>query len=600
MIRQHLRSESEASSNYGEPDPIVNNSHGSAPVGLAIHTQDLSFQRHYPGSESVTRAPSTYSHSNPWDLDDVDHPGHHEPAAKTHTNQADQQNLQPLVMSATEPKGNASWDPTPRGNHERNFSNETQADHEAFQRDLAHRQRLIQENLRARAEGRSTSPAPASGHSHSGGLKTALNMLRAKSSRESFATIAEQQSSNKSVRKLTIGATSANASSVSLANMHHGGDMPALRSKASRILQQSEQDAQRETRSRQRSGTETSRTGRPTGRSPGVSTTRSSTRERSGSGTSSGRSRSRPGDYRDDLDQAMVEGARAAYPANTLPSISGYAANATPPLPAERPSVDVQNRTRSRSNSKATVSSYFEPRLLQPIQTGVGSSKGKYSPGVPVSPRPSPGGYHSPASHGYPTPTSPMPPFSANQTPPTSHPPTSNPATSAPGTVQPMTRQRMLRKKSVAKCDISEPVFLSTTSVIDTVNLPPGASLKNGADYDAPPVPPINPMRRRFGFGRDSPHEPASHGTSMDAPRAPFADPIRTNSADGAVVQLPKQRTRLRKASSESKSLRSDAPTPPGPSPVVPQAGFVGRNRSPSHVMNGAPMPPQRMEGGMF
>lgn len=602
MIRQHLRSESEDSSNYDVPGPVVNQTHGNAPVGLAIHTQTLGFQRQHPGSNSATPVPSTDSHSSPWDVEDVDHPSRQEPRSKPTASLLDPQDMQPLVMSATKPNGGASWDLTPRGAHERTFSNETQADHDAFQRDLAHRQRLIQENLRARAEGRSTSPAPAAA-GHAGGLKTALNMLRAKSSRESFATVAEQQSSNKSVRKLALGATSANASSASLINMH-GGEMPPLRSKASRILQQSEQDAQRETRSRQRSGTETSRTGRPTGRSPAVSTTRSSTRDRSGSGNSSGRSRSRPGDYRDDLDQAMAEGTRAAYPANTLPSISGYVANATPPLPAQRPSIEVQNRARSRSNSKTTASHYLEPRHLHPIQTGAGVGRGRHSPGIPVSPRPSPSSYHSPASHGYPTPTSPMPPFSANpMPPPVSHQATPSAAAFTPSTVQPMTRQSMPRKKSIAKCDISEPVFLSTTSVIDTVNLPPGASLKNGTDYYAPPVPPINPMRRKFGFGRGEPHGPHDHAVShvsMDTPRVPFAEPMRTNSADAAGTQMPKPRARLRKTSSESKSLRGDVLMPPGPSPVVPQAGFIGRNRSPSHALGAAPMPPQRMEGAMF
>lgn len=600
MIRQHLRSESNVSSNYGEPGPPLMSPPGNAPVGLAIHTQDMGFQRRQqPGSENSTPPPSTYSHSNPWDLDDINNPYRDEQASMASTSPIERQNMQPLIMSATEPSNGAPWDLTPRRNHERIASNETEAEHEAFQKDLAQRQRLIQENLRARAEGRSTSPAPAPGPS--GGLKTALNMLRAKSSRESFATIAEQQNSIKSIRKLAPGANSANGSSLSLATMQ-GTDMPSLRPKPSRLLQQSEQDMQREMGTRQRSGTDASRTGRPTGRSTVVSTTRSSTRDRSGSGTSSARSRSRPGEYRDDLDQAMAEGTRAAYPANTLPSVPGYVAHPTPPLPTERPSLETQSRTRSRSNSKTAAASYFESKHLQPIQTGAGSGKGKFSPGIPASPRPSPGGFNSLAGHGYHQPSSPMPPVSASQTPPVSNPTTPNGTTFNPSSVQPLIRAGVLRKKSVAKSDISEPVFLSTTSVIDTINLPPGASLKNGIEPDAPPVPPINPMRRRFGFGRgeaQSPHDPAIQA-GMDTPRAPYAEPLRTNSSEALASQIPKPRTRLRKASSEGKSLRGDVQGPTSPSPAMPQGGFGGRNNSPPRAMNSQAVAPQPMEGAMF
>ncbi|CAO2658213.1 Nn.00g059360.m01.CDS01 [Neocucurbitaria sp. VM-36] len=603
LIRQHLRNVSNVSSNYDNPDALTS-PRPTGPMGLAIQTQDIGLQRRQPGSESVTPAPSTYSHSNPWDLDDIDNPYRDERGSLSSVSPVDHQKAAPLVLSATEPSSNsAPWDLTPRRNHERVASNETEAEHEAFQRDLAQRQRLIQENLRARAEGRSTSPAPGP----SGGLKTALNMLRAKSSRESFATVDRQlEISNKSMRKLTLGAGSANVSSTSLVGMH-GSDSPAMRPKPARVLQQSEQDAQREWENRQRSGTDSSRTGRPTGRS-GI-TTRSSTRERSSSGTSSGRSRSRPDQYRDDLEQAMTEGSRAAYPPNTLPSTPGYVANPTPPLPAERPSLESQNRMRSRSNSRTTANHHFESKHLQPIQTSTPSGnvsprlplpQNKFSPGIPISPRPSPGGYNSPGVNGYSHPTSPMPPFSANHTPPVSNPTTPSAASFNPSTIQP--RQGMLRKKSIAKSDISEPVFLSTTSSIDLVNLPPGASLKNGAENVAPPVPPINPMRRRFGFGRaesQNPHDPAIQ-PGLEAPRAPYAEPTRTNSSDALHSQTQQPKNRLRKTSSEGKSLRGNAQGQTGSSPAMPQTTFVARNNSPPRPLNNKPMAQQPMDGAMF
>lgn len=602
LIRQHLRNTSNVSSNYGEADQSMMSPPATTPAGLALRTQDIGLQPRQPGSENVTPAPSTYSHSNPWDLDDIDNPYRNERRSASSGEPEDGQRSRAptsnMTPDTTDP--NFQWDLTPKRTHERIASNETEADHEAFQRDLAQRQRVIQENLRARAEGRSTSPAPAPGSA--GGLKTALNMLRAKSSRESFATVDRHPDlPPRMPRKLNMGNASRNASSTSLAGLpvaeEPRPEMPNLRNKPSRVLQQSEQDAQREHQYRQRSGTDSSRTGRTPGRAP-------TSRDRSGSGTSNGRSCSRPGEYRDDLDQAMMEGSRSAYPPNTIPSMPGYAANATPPLPAERPSLDSQGRMRSRSNSKTSAANYFESKHLQPIQTGIASGNAsprlglpKYSPGLPISPRPSPGGFNSAL-------TSPMPPFSANHTPPVSNPTTPNTAAFNPSTVQPMIRQGMLRKKSIAKSDISEPVFLSTTSVIDTVNLPAGASLKNGIEHDAPPVPPINPMRKRFGFGRSgaeshNPYDPAIQ-PGFETPRAPYAEPVRTNSSDALPTQAVPARNKLRKTSSEGKSLRGQAQAQTGPSPALPQGGFAGRNNSPPRPMHEQPVAQRPMDGAMF
>ncbi|KAL1606888.1 hypothetical protein SLS59_002586 [Nothophoma quercina] len=549
LIRQHLRSDSNLSSNYGEND---SQAPSTAPVGLAIQTQDISLQPRHPGSDSATPAPSNYSHSNPWDLDDLDNPNRNDRGSFSSGSPVDGQRMPPSNNAGL----GQQWDS--RRNHERIASNETEAEHEAFQRDLAQRQRLIQENLRARAEGRSTSPAPGP----SGGLKNALNMLRAKSSRESFAVVERQHPDmpQKGTRKMTLGQGSGNASTTSLVGSYIGEhwktDMPSLKSKSSRLGQQTE-DSQRDLESRQRSGTDSSRVGRPAGRSPPM-TSRSSTRERSGSGTSSGRSRSRAGQYREDVEN-------------------------TYPLPTDRPSVDSQGRTRSRSNS------YFESKHLHPIQTSTahpplpvpsGIAQPKYSPGMPISPRPSPGGYNSPSMSAYQPQASPVAPFSANHTPPASNPTTPNAAAFNPGAVQPLIRQGMLRKKSIAKSEISDPVFLSTTSVVDTVSLA-DASLKNGAgSFVPPPVPPINPMRR-MGFGRsdsDKSDGPTSHPDS----------------------QTPQPRNRLRKSSSESKSLHGMTQGQTGAVPAMPPTSFVARNNSAPRPINEQPIAQQNMDGAMF
>ncbi|KAH8707096.1 hypothetical protein GQ44DRAFT_628903 [Phaeosphaeriaceae sp. PMI808] len=601
LIRQHLRNVSNVSSNYGEQGHALMSPPATTPAGLALRTQDIGLHPRQVGSENVTPAPSTYSHSNPWDLDDIDNPYRDENRSLNSISRSrspsDGQKTK-AQYSVTTPEladGVIKWDLTPKRSHERAASNETEADHEAFQRDLAQRQRVIQENLRARAEGLAAGPAPGS----SGGLKTALNMLRAKSSRDSFVTVDRHPDMpTRLPRKLALGANSRNASSTSLVGLPEADqsrpDLPALRAKPSRILQQSEQDAHRESETRQRSGTDGSRSGRPTGRSPSLA---SSTRQRSGSGTTSGRSRSRPGEYRDDHEQTMMDGSR-----------NGYVANPTPPLPADRPSLDSQGRMRSRSNSRTAAANYFESKHLQPIQTGTVPGNAsprlpvpKFSPGIPSSPRPSPGGYSGALPSPMP-PLSPMPPYSASHTPPVSNPSTPSAAAFNPSTAQPLIRQGMLRKKSIAKSDISEPVFVSTTSVIDTVSLPPGASLQNGVEYSAPPVPPINPMRKRFGFGRQENHNPYDPAiqTGLDVPRAPYAEPIRTNSSDALGSQASQPRSRLRKTSSEGKSLRGQAQRQPTVSPALPQGGFADRNNSPPRPMNNHPALQRPMEGAMF
>lgn len=609
LIRQHLRNVSSVSSDYGD-------NHQSMSGPPPLQTQNFGLQRRQPPSETDTPAHSSYSHSNPWDLDDIDsNPFYGERGSVSSVSPLDapkpkaQQNG---TMAFSPDRAHFEKEEEDRS-HQRGRSIE---EHEAFQRDLVQRQKAIQESLRAKAESRSTSPAPVS----SGGLKTALSMLRAKSSRESFATVdnhRQPEASSKAMKMLGIGSSSTNASSTSLAGDHWRPEGQPFRQKPIRVLQQSERDAQRELgETRQRSATgESGRDARPQGRSPPQSS-RSSTRGRSSSEVSSGRSRSRPGHYRDDLEQAMAEGVGSrstVFPPNMSPSTPGYVANPTPSLPPERPSLETKGRMRSRSNSRTAAANHFESKHLQPIHTGNGPANGvpprlspggaspkppQFSPGLPVSPRPSPGN-PSPSLNTFRPQASPVPPFSANNTPPVSNPgtpvaPAFNPNAAPP----PMAKVGTLRKKSIAKSDISEPVFISTTSVIDTVNLPPGASLKNGMEPAPPPLPPINPMRRRFGLDRSKTHDPASHA-GLGAPHAPFTDPQRANSSDALPSQTSLPRQRLRKTSSEGKSLHGIAAAQTGGSPALPPGPF-GRNNSPPRPINEHPIAQRNMDGAMF
>jgi hypothetical protein len=148
------------------------------------------------------------------------------------------------------------------------------------------------------------------------------------------------------------------------------------------------------------------------------------------------------------------------------------------------------------------------------------------------------------------------------------------------------------RKQSIKKSDIGEPRLISTTSVIDTVDLPAGASLQNGLDdlqYSAPPLPTMNPLRRKFGFGRsasDENRDPyASKPSRYDYP--PVSAGYRHSGDELPTPYKPQHR--LRKSSSEGEKigmrLRAQA-----------QAKAMTSNPSLSRPGGSRPV----VEGGMF
>ena len=170
------------------------------------------------------------------------------------------------------------------------------------------------------------------------------------------------------------------------------------------------------------------------------------------------------------------------------------------------------SRMRSRSNSKPTA----PPAHLEPQQQRVAP------PGTPVMINPSTGKRPTVNPH----------PYSANSAPsvhdhPSNHPTANHPITHptminphpppSPRTQQGFTAKfgststssgsNNNRNRTISKHDISEPTFVSCTSSVDTVSLPPGASLSNGIDprptepssphSHAPPIPQRDSRRKR-------------------------------------------------------------------------------------------------------
>lgn len=81
-------------------------------------------------------------------------------------------------------------------------------------------------------------------------------------------------------------------------------------------------------------------------------------------------------------------------------------------------------------------------------------------------------------------------------------------------------RGETLRKKTINKFDISEPTLVSSTSNIDTVDLPPGASLKNGMDevYAIEQAAVVSRRRKLFGFGREGSSDREKTPDSVTSP----------------------------------------------------------------------------------
>ncbi len=299
---------------------------------------------------------------------------------------------------------------------------------------------------------------------------------------------------------------------------------------------------------------------------------------RSGSDTSGGRSKSRNGRYRDDLARAMAEGTSSSsqgyyedlevHSARLAPKSPG-----TPGIGLSQPSIPspmIGTNSRSRSNSNLAAAGYFDGQKSLMLQTGSEVTE------IGLAPRPSP-----------------TAPFVVNPTPALVQPSPSGSGANTPTAqgFQNQSRISTIRKRSINKSDISEPRFISSTSRVTTVNLPPGSSLQNGAELYAPPIPPVNPRRRqtRAIFGTLMGRKDEYDGIHSMPSATQSTEEMSTFSADESESK-PKPRQKLRKSSSEGGNLNARARQAmlATPSPAVP--GFS----------IGSGSPPRLAEGGMF
>ncbi|KAK3081335.1 hypothetical protein LTS18_007779 [Coniosporium uncinatum] len=548
MVRQHLRNNSNVSSIYSTAPP--------APLG--VRTRDASNLTTHSMCDSDTPAHSTTSHSNPWDLEDFEggYPG--EADNRSSVSPADihrmKHNDSSSVLSSRtyeEPTEgeDVPWQQQMKKQHNRGLSSQTQAEREAFANDLAQRQRDIQQALKGNvlSEQHSTSPSPSS---KNGGLKV-IGVLRSKSSRDSLARNNPESQKARALKMLGLAPDSHNPSGAVLSRSATSLDdypnadertgraitlNPRSRSPlpAMRVPQQPASEARKESDNNDQSSAASTRQTR----SFSASTSKSSGRPSADSEVSSSRSRSRTGRYKDDLDKAMAEGtgsrSNSTYYVEPIPTLpdqpssripqefqTASAGNSSTNLAAYFSEPTGQPSNRFRSNSRLAGPSYFDQKNLHPVQSlpsprGVGANLNSPASSPGSSPRPSPSlqspGFKSMLAAANTN-------YTMNPTPPGSG--TSTPVHHPYGSANSRT-QSGAYKKSINKYDISEPKLLKMTADVDLVDLPPGASLRNGLEEvqaSAPPAPPVLPKksrRRRFGFGRSETADPSSSSTSRN------------------------------------------------------------------------------------
>ena len=165
---------------------------------------------------------------------------------------------------------------------------------------------------------------------------------------------------------------------------------------------------------------------------------------------------------------------------------------------------------------------------------------------------------------------------------------------------RPLFRSGQGRKQSINKQDISEPTFISCTSSVDTIDLPPGANLKNGMDEVSPPnsAPPIPirdsrrkrtiTLRQAFGRSEKGDYSPAmlSPAPSTTSPIDPYEE--RSTFSDDEPASKPKQRLRKfnRDEAINTSKFRHPMGSATSPSsPITDQVPFHARKDMPAGVV---------------
>ncbi|KAJ5542308.1 hypothetical protein N7461_008311 [Penicillium sp. DV-2018c] len=468
-----------------------------------------------------------------------------------------------------------SWREELELHHRRNGSTETQREREELALELAERRRRVQEKLRTVAESDSRSSSPVPGRSTPDLPRTgnAFALLKQKSNKQGAAKLDQ---------KKLIGYGSGNASTPALPSddSWREEELPSFSFGQHSNSSAPHVGADRSIRPRMSSFSRDNSYGesRDSSRSRGHSPF-SSQRERAGS-DESGRSKSRTRlRERDDL-QTVDEGSVIAHNKFVIPDGFEHPVPASRPG-STRPSAEMSDSvnfdrassaasSRHRSTSRSETPSFQYERPFQFSQSNTSSIIG-------ASPRAPPA----------------APAYSANATPPLNElAESSSTSVVSSGSSHTIPQRGMgvgsLLKRPVNKKQISEPTFVSSTSNVPLVGLPPGTT-PPPPPSSAPPLPPMNPRRRRGTATQTILHAfKSDKGDSRVSSPAPSVSEEQSVFPDEEKRSRSRSRTRLRKNSSSDGSgnlnARARQESMNGSVPAVPQY----------------PPPGIPVEGGMF
>ena len=614
LIRTHLRNQSGQSSVYPdspppelEDPPDLPKSHLFEDYNRASGTSDvdehnkLSVKGDSPGSppqaggETFAQAPLSLRARQI--LDQATQLKNRSPTAQgmpgMHGIDKVQQILGKEVPHGSQESMKSSWQEQLKSHHTRGGSTETEREREDFANELADRRKRVQENLQSFVESGSRSSSPmgrAQGRENSlNGAPGVLSLLK-KANGGSMVARSDTAASSKAMKMLGMTSDSKGTSpymgqdaaqkdlyqreinGTSKGPMQSSTAKPFLKAGTGDGLSFKERSigAERRSKFQNRKGALLRRD------QPDSTVSAEPSPKVNGSFNTS---------HMDNAIAEQINGVNGNIPASRKYSPPRRFDPAADYVAQPRSQSAMSNR--SRSNSRSKTAGYFDHKAQLSIQP---SYQNSYPAPVGRPPRASP--------------VAPYPPHTAS--------PLSDITSTAPimvtdGAAPPTTRAFAARKRSVNKQDISEPTFINCTSSVTTVDLPPGASLSNGMDSPVgpkPPVPPINPRRRRapvtqnvftaFG-GKSARNEQSDHPShhvqsptdTLELHRTVTEPPYEERSGFSADENEPKQkRNRLRKTSSEGgnmaakarqQALMAESPAMPStPAPGGPAGGGKG------------------------
>lgn len=487
-------------------------------------------------------------------------------------------------------EANASWQDQFKAHHARGGSTETQKEKEALEDELAERRRLIvQRTLKTHMENESRSSSPARAIDGSPARPIKPFGLLKKTSKGSL--IGKQEKPSKAMKMLGIDPNTNFESHQSPIDMFMGREQLSDRAMPprqrgppqSRRLQDARQNSNNTSpykRQRELPDQE-NQPQRPSPRS-----------SKSGSNYSDSSANSRKGStIETSVDRSRPNG----YGPNEVANGSQLRSSRDLPRPAQEL---MQSMARHGISADRTASAYSDG-MRNNIKAATSGYPGQRiaPPGIPQMINPA----QRPSASPY--------KYNARSTPSLSNAHDSSYYVNSSAPQSPNRsniRPQNFRKRSVNKNDISDPRFLSCTSSVDTVELPPGASLRNGMDLppqvgSTPPIPARDSRRKRTqtllqALGRTEKEELTRSMPSANAANGDIHEEPSGFSADDEPAPRSMRQDHLRRTSSEGAHMyqraRQQLVQPLGtvmPSPPYVEENITGVGHFPYQAQKDVP-----------